>query len=348
VNPIIRAKQRLLVSPSLLSISLGHLPGMEIKSIVGARVGGLAATSLFWDQDGAYTFQGIAAVFQATSSNNADVTVIRINGLGGNLRPLTEDVTLTGQAPVNTVNSYVKITSISVVSGVHAGDIYIADNDTYTAGVPDTASKIRAQMLIGVNTANGIPILLQATSSDNADVTVIRINGLGMDLLPLTENIILTGQAPINTVEEYFRIQSIEVVSGTHAGNIYIADNDTCTLGVPDTQTKIRAMMAIGFDSSRMGLYTVPAGKAVLVTEIVLSPPAGGSANCSLLASAVGSPLTLRDKLMANLIEVGRQNAVPIPFPSGTDITLVGDSAGDTSVVMKFIEVDNNYLGYLG
>lgn len=94
----------------------------------------------------------------ASSSSNDDVDgtgarTILIKGLDSDYLPIEETVTLTGQTVVVTTNEWLRINSVEVVTagsgGKNAGDIYVALDDTFSSGVPQTASKIIHVIITG-------------------------------------------------------------------------------------------------------------------------------------------------------------------------------------------------------
>ena len=101
-----------------------------------------------WDQGGVYTFLSSAASLYVSSSDNSDTNVITVEGLDANWVAQTATVTLTGQTQAEITG----VTWIRVFRAYSAtdtaGDVYIAETDTLTAGVPDTASKIKAKFEI--------------------------------------------------------------------------------------------------------------------------------------------------------------------------------------------------------
>lgn len=74
-----------------------------------------------------------------TSPSGSGAHIVLIEGLDQNYNPISEYVTLTGQTAVNTVNSYLRVTGITVtdkgVNGGNVGTIYVGTG-TVTAGVP--------------------------------------------------------------------------------------------------------------------------------------------------------------------------------------------------------------------
>jgi len=125
--------------------------GYAVENVVG-RNGNIATTfEEVWDQGGAYTFMSAAAPLYLSSSNSGDVQVVVATVLDANWNEVQITTTLTGQTAIVLTGGadYIRVQKIEIASAP-AGDIYIAESDTYgTPGVPDTATKIHGKILAG-------------------------------------------------------------------------------------------------------------------------------------------------------------------------------------------------------
>lgn len=98
-----------------------------------------------WAQGGLYSYPASATTMTVSSSDANDTSAgtgartISIFGLDANYAEIFETVTLAGQTPVATVNSYLRINRAIVLSagtgGQNAGVLYVGTG-TVTAGVP--------------------------------------------------------------------------------------------------------------------------------------------------------------------------------------------------------------------
>lgn len=98
-----------------------------------------------WSRGGIYAYPTVAEVntLSSTSANDTEngtgARTIVVVGLNENYDEVSETVTLNGQTPVNTINSYIRINRMYVAtagsSGTAAGTI-AAGTGTVTAGVP--------------------------------------------------------------------------------------------------------------------------------------------------------------------------------------------------------------------
>jgi hypothetical protein len=131
--------------PFELQVSRGQITGHSVYLISG--ISGSVGTSYttVWSQNTVYAYLSAAAVMQISSSSASDTAAgtgartILINGLDANYNEISETVTLNGQTAVNTVNSYLRVFHIAVLTagsgGAAAGTIY-AGTGVVTAGVP--------------------------------------------------------------------------------------------------------------------------------------------------------------------------------------------------------------------
>jgi hypothetical protein len=110
-----------------------------------------------WAQGGTYVYPASATVMKISSSSADDAAAgtgartISIAGLDANYNEISETVILNGQTEVNTINSYLRIFSMFVVtagSGATAVGTIYAGTGTVTSGVPAT---VYGMIAIGAN-----------------------------------------------------------------------------------------------------------------------------------------------------------------------------------------------------
>lgn len=113
------------------------------------NIGTLTDPEDVWSQGGTYTFLSSAATLYASCSAASTVTIF-VEGLDANYNIQTATVTLNGQnqAEIGSGLTWLRVYRAYNSSGTNlAGDVYIAETDDLTGGVPDTASKIKAKIL---------------------------------------------------------------------------------------------------------------------------------------------------------------------------------------------------------
>lgn len=130
-------------------ISLGHVEGKSnfLKFGKNSSVGNSSFESI-WSHGGLYNWLSATTLLEVASDDNSDTISIDIYGLDSDYNEINETITLTGQTPVTTVNSYLRVYRVFNSNSVESvGEIYLADDSTtWTNGVPDTDSAIVAQV----------------------------------------------------------------------------------------------------------------------------------------------------------------------------------------------------------
>jgi len=147
----------------LLDISMGKVPGYKNQLVIAQRDSQNISDGprTIWDHTENIQFLTAETELFVSSSSAADTAPVTavICGLDGNFREKTTVIALTGQTQVS-IGGFLIIHVVSMAGQAPAGDVYIAESDTLTAGVPDTSSKIQSKVLIGKNiTHNGFFIV---------------------------------------------------------------------------------------------------------------------------------------------------------------------------------------------
>jgi len=133
--------------PFELQVARGQVDGH--KTLFKFGINGDVGTSVetVWAQGGTYVYPASATVMKISSSSADDTSAgtgartISIAGLDSSYNEISETVILDGQTAVNTVNSYLRISRMFVVtagSGATAAGTIYAGTGTVTSGVPAT------------------------------------------------------------------------------------------------------------------------------------------------------------------------------------------------------------------
>ena len=125
------------------------------------------------------------------------------------------------------------------------------------------------------------PVALYVSSSEAADDQIIHLIGLDANFEPQNAIATLNGQSQVEVgsgltwkrVHRAFNVNSSET-----AGDVYIAQSDDLTLGVPDTASKVHAMIHQAEQQTLMAIYTVPANKTLLTHHWHVTLEGSGSA----------------------------------------------------------------------
>jgi hypothetical protein len=99
--------------------------------------------------------------------------------------------------------------------------------------------------------------LVSASAGDTATITVV---GLDANYAPISENIVLNGTTSVPTVNQYLRINSMFVSSGsaTNPAGVITLTNSGTTYAQINTGVFNGTTSSLG--STQMAVYTVPAG----------------------------------------------------------------------------------------
>lgn len=137
-----------------LEIARGKIPGVSTGSILSFNPDvDIASEETIWAQGGIYTYLTANTELFISSSSASDTNVgLLIEGMTDDFVFKTIPFTFTDGQSQQSIGDFFRILKITVISGsVPVGDVYCAEADTLTAGVPNTASKIKAKMVIGSN-----------------------------------------------------------------------------------------------------------------------------------------------------------------------------------------------------
>lgn len=100
-----------------------------------------------------YTFSSSTDINTISSSDDTDTQVIEVQGLDGEYNLVVQEKTLTGQTPATLDTSLRRVFRVKNMNSTNfAGTIYVtATTTTFSTGVPDNLTKIRAQVANGNN-----------------------------------------------------------------------------------------------------------------------------------------------------------------------------------------------------
>lgn len=89
----------------------------------------------------------------------------------------------------------------------------------------------------------------------------------------------------------WFRIDSMTIISGSSPqGDLYIAEADTLTLGVPNTPAKVHGFMFQGTGTTHKASGTVPAGHTLYINRVFLGVRRGEDCVFSFYAKTPDMP----------------------------------------------------------
>lgn len=238
-----------------------------------------------------------------------------------------------------TSGDFQKLDSIDKFGRNSSIDIALAPEDVWTQG-------------------NGYTFLSSATtlyisSSDATDDQEITAGGLGAGFRAITQRKKLNGQNQVALNTDLIRVfRAFNSDSTDLAGNVYIAEQDDLTGGVPDTPEKIKAVIVNGHAQTQMAIYTIPARTTgyMLRWYATINDAAGAAskqAQVSLKIREFGK--VFRDRrdvgISSNGGQVDEVLTFPLRIPQKSDIKVTVESVGandsDVSAGFDIILVDN-------
>ncbi len=142
-------KMRVSAMPYLYDLAEGNIANHSVLDKFGRDPTIATTDEEMWDQSQSYTYLTSAATLYASSSEGADDQEITVFGLDANYDNQTATVTLTGQSQAEIIGvTWIRVfRAYNSDSSDTTGDVYIAETDDLTGGVPDAAAKIKIKIL---------------------------------------------------------------------------------------------------------------------------------------------------------------------------------------------------------
>lgn len=170
--------------------------------------------------------------------------------------------------------------------------------------------------------------IMTVSSSNAADSTggtgarSILVQGLNSSFEEIGEIIALNGQSPVSTINSYYRIQQIMVLTagsaGANVGNISIGTGAVVG-GVP---ANVYGYIVVGDNISQSSVYTVPAGWDAVVVDSFASAQGSGANQHTVLYASMRPQGGVFLKGCSVVLD-GRSATVPntiqSSLPTGTD-----------------------------
>ena len=197
-------------------------------------------------------------------------------------------------------------------------------------------------------TFNDTATTLYLTSSDNTDTHFVQIDWLGADYKSTTSLIQLAGHTPV-PIGVGLRVNRAFTVATTKTlGNVYVANANNHTLGIPNDNTEIVSYYSIATQTRSMALFTVPAGYTAFGVSGYFSAPKGRDNDFFWNVRNPNLPIP---PINTNVVSV-YQTTKEIDFaftsiPEKTDAYFTANttaSTGRVSARIPTILVDNNFI----
>lgn len=143
---------KLLAQSDSLAIARGKFPNIGFVEKFGENALVPTTGDDIWEFGGTYTFSTTADIDRLSSSSALDAQTIRVYGLDTDWKEVIQDITLTGQTPVELDTSLIRVhRMVNMSSTVIVGVVYCFVNSAVTAGVPDIDANVRAIINDGNN-----------------------------------------------------------------------------------------------------------------------------------------------------------------------------------------------------
>ena len=161
----------------------------------------------------------------------------------------------------------------------------------------------------GIYTFLTAPAILFA-SCTAASTNTVTIEGLDENWLIQIKDVTLNGQNQVALPGLWRRVHRAFNDTGDDlTGDVYIAETDDLTDGVPDTATKIKLFIAEDEQQTLHALYTIPANKTGYLVRIRWDIESTKSATFKLYLRNVGKVWRLAD------IFAGESNSIEVVYP---------------------------------
>jgi hypothetical protein len=122
--------------PFELQVSRGQIPGHTQFELYALNPDFTNVAETVWENGGVYAYPPAATQMKVVSSDDTDTSTVTIEGLDAEYNQIEETLVITGQTPVLTTQSFLRINYAIVRKNTPTGQIRIGTG-TVTAGVPE-------------------------------------------------------------------------------------------------------------------------------------------------------------------------------------------------------------------
>lgn len=232
-------------------------------------------------------------------------------------------------------------TSSDYLTEVVKGNIAGADLRVISAGIPSLGALTEETIWDqgGLYTYLTADTTLYASSTSASDTAVtLACFGVNDEYEQIVRTVTLNGQNQVELSGQMFRVLEI-VVTGSTAplGDIYIAESDTLTGGVPDTESKIKSKVILGNNKSKNGFYTVPKDKYAIVVDILYSAPKNRDVCFSTFSKNFGGLMILN--FSADIYQNTEQIAIQAKYDEKTDFEVRGLATNEGTLASFLVRI---------
>lgn len=216
----------------------------------------------------------------------------------------------------------------------------------YNADVDTALETVWPQGGVLTRPAAALAMTVSSSSTDDAaagtGARTVVIQGLDANYNEVSETVTLNGQTAVTMATEMIRVNYMFVASAgsgnTAAGTIYVGTG-TVTTGVPAT---IYNMIALGYNTSLTGSYTVPAGHTGYVVSGLFT-----AGQLSGTQAVTGELALINSDLIKRVVAISTLNNgvasypfdYPVPVPQKTTAEALAIGVGSNNLVSAKIQM---------
>tara|TARA_R110002096_G_scaffold357534_3_gene550784 strand:- start:180 stop:1040 length:861 start_codon:yes stop_codon:yes gene_type:complete len=191
-------------------------------------------------------------------------------------------------------------------------------------------------------------LFLSSSSASDTNVGLV-VTGLTDDYVQKTLVVTHTSGQSQQSIGNWYRVFRAVVVSGTApVGDIYVAETDTLTAGVPNTAAKVKDKVTFDSNVSHAALYTVPANHTLYVTRVFIGVRKNEDVVITFTTKGDTQPAFIKSTDFAIYQSTAFHTFEPqFTVPEKTDIEFRAVSAANNTQVtvnMAYILVDNTLV----
>lgn len=197
----------------------------------------------------------------------------------------------------------------------------------------------------GFNAIAAETVTIVSSSADDTllgiGLQTIRIYGLDADFNEQEEDVELDGLNQVLSIKEYIRLDRAKGL--TSGGGTYGSNIGDITIRQSTTTANVFAVIPIGYNSTMIAAYTIPAGKNgyIMTQASVIANKQAAAVAVRLKAKIPGSVFTVNGEAALNSQGTGfieRKFTAPSRLPPTTDVYIEAEASA-TVAVAAFIDI---------
>lgn len=172
----------------------------------------------------------------------------------------------------------------------------------------------------------------------------VLVQGLDNDFNEIGEVVVLDGQTPVETVQEYIRVFRMSILTG--GTDAQLNGILTCTASVSDT---LQASIIDGNNQTLMSHFTVPAGHMAMITKVLTSSGEGKEVTLKARTRDTQTPNAVFRVGRSTIVFQGNmrdRDIAPVPEKYDIKVTAKSSAAGTkVDFTYRIILIEHAYLG---